>query len=229
MNLLHTRLTSAPWTTLVSLPANDPDLARAALDAGAHGLKVHINVDHFASGTSFGSLAEEKPRLQEILALAEAAGANVGIVPGAGGKFASKADFAELAAMGVDYFDAYPGDCPAWAVGQKHLGVMMAAFQGGNLQELAALESLGMTLCEASIMPHEEYGTPMTALDLARYRALRLATSVPIIVPSQKKLVPLDMAQLKAAGLNGVLIGAIVTGRVAASIGEATRNFVSAV
>ena len=29
---------------LVSLPQNDPDLGKAAVDAGAEGLKVHINL-----------------------------------------------------------------------------------------------------------------------------------------------------------------------------------------
>lgn len=228
MNQLVTRLTQNQWTTLVSLPANDVELAKAALGAGVHGLKVHINVEHFASGTRFGSFREERERLEQIATLAREHGANVGVVPGAGGEFASAEEFRALAEIGIDYFDAYPADAPAWSLQQQHLDVMMAAYHGGDLVELSAMEGLGMKLCEASIMPHEEYGKPLSALDLARYGSLRKALSVPIIVPSQKKLTPEDIPALISTGVNGVLIGAIVTGRDAAGIARAAGQFVAA-
>ena len=46
---------SNSFTVVVSLPANDLDLARAALDAGAQAIKVHCNVWHRASGHTFGT------------------------------------------------------------------------------------------------------------------------------------------------------------------------------
>jgi hypothetical protein len=225
MQQLQTLLQTNPWTLLVSLPKNDFDLARAALDGGAKGLKVHINVEHFASGTRFGTLQEEHSNLTKIVDLARERGAHVGIVPGAGGKFASREDFRELGKIGVDYFDAYPADAPAWVFEQSDLDVMMAAFHGGDLDELAALQDLGMTLCEASILGHESYGGPLCALDLAKYRALTQKISVPIIVPSQKKIEPHDVPALQKTGVKGLLIGAIVTGRDAASLEAASRSF----
>ena len=225
MNQLLSRLQGHPWTLLVSLPQNDPQLARAAIKGGAQGLKVHLNVEHFASGTHFGTLAQERVALREILTISADAGINVGVVPGAGGKFASVEDFEELAAMGVDYFDAYPADAPAWALTQNHLDIMLAAYQGADLDEFAHFEALGMKLCEASILPHEEYGKPLTALDLARYAHLHSKLRGPIIVPSQKKVVPADVPALRRTGVKGLLIGAIVTGRDAASVEAASRAF----
>ena len=225
MNQLHTQLTTQDWTLLVSLPRNDVELARAALRGGARGLKVHINVEHFASGTRYGSWREEREALAAILEVARAAGASVGVVPGAGGAFASPADFRGLAEIGVDYFDAYPFDCPAWALAQTDLSVMMAAFHGYDLDEFAGLEGLGMRLCEASILGHDDYGKPLNAQDLARYAALCARLKVPVIVPSQKKIEPGDVAALRASGARGLLIGAIVTGRDAASVEAAARAF----
>ena len=224
MNQLFSRL-KQPWTLLVSLPQNDPQMARAAIRGGAQGLKVHLNVEHFASGTRFGSFREEQFKLEEILSIAEDAGINVGVVPGAGGGFASPEDFEELADMGVDYFDAYPADAPAWVFTQDHLDIMMAAYHGGDVDEFARFEKIGMKLCEASILPHEEYGKALSALDLARYAHLSSALQVPVIVPSQKKIVPADVAALRKTGVKGLLIGAIVTGRDPASIEAATRAF----
>ena len=44
---------------IMSLPDNDPALCRAAFEEGADVVKVHINVEHRASGTHFGRLAQE--------------------------------------------------------------------------------------------------------------------------------------------------------------------------
>ncbi len=225
MNQLKNQLTQNPWTLLVSLPKNDLELARVALGSGAQGLKVHINVEHFASGTRFGSLSEERETLEKIADLARENGASVGIVPGTLSNFASPQDFRELAQIGIDYFDAYPADAPAWALQQTDLDVMMAAFFGGDLDEFAGLESLGMTLCEASILGHESYGQPLSALDLMKYRALAEKISAPIIVPSQKKIVPSDVPSLQKTGVKGLLIGAIVTGGEAATLEAAVKSF----
>ena len=228
MNQLHQQLTGNDWTLLVSLPRNDVALARAALRGGAQGLKVHINVEHFASGTRFGSWEEEREILAQIVQIARDAGASVGVVPGANGAFASPSDFAGLAAIGVDYFDAYPFDCPAWALAQTDLSVMMAAFHGYDLDEFAHLEKLGMTLCEASILGHDDYGKALSARDVARYAALCGRLSVPVIVPSQKKIEPDDARLLRKTGARGLLIGAIVTGREADTLEAATRAFAAA-
>lgn len=225
MNQLHAQLTHNEWTLLVSLPRNDVELARAALRGGARGLKVHINVEHFASGTRFGSWDEEREVLAQIVAIARHEGASVGVVPGASGAFASPADFRGLAEIGIDYFDAYPFDCPAWALGQTDLDVMMAAFHGYDGAEFAGLQELGMTLCEASILGHEDYGKALTARDVARYAQLVKSLRVPVIVPSQKKIEPGDVAALRASGARGLLIGAIVTGREAEGIEAAARSF----
>ena len=225
MNQLHTQLTTNDWTLLVSLPRNSIELARAALRGGAQGLKVHLNVEHFASGTRFGSWDEEREVMAQIVELARAEGASVGVVPGANGAFASPDDFRGLAQIGIDYFDAYPFDCPAWALEQSDLDVMMAAFHGYDLNEFAGLEPLGMTLCEASLLGHDDYGKALTARDVARYAALCNALHVPVIVPSQPKIEPHDVPALRKTGARGLLIGAIVTGREADGIEAATRAF----
>ncbi|PQV64640.1 hypothetical protein B1R32_104134 [Abditibacterium utsteinense] len=225
MNQLNTQLTKNDWTLLVSLPKNDLDLAKAALNGGAQGLKVHINIEHFASGTRFGTLSQERAILERITELAREFGASVGVVPGTLENFASPEEFRELAQIGIDYFDAYPADAPAWALSQTELDVMMAAFHGGDLDEFAGLEKLGMTLCEASILHHDDYGKALSALDLMKYRALSQKIKAPIIVPSQKKIEPHDLPALRETGAKGLLIGAIVTGRDAASLETATRAF----
>ena len=203
MNQLLTQLQTDDFTLLVSLPKNDTELAQAALNGGARGLKVHCNVSHFASGTRFGSWDEERENIARICELARARNASVGIVPGAlsgdDSRFASEDEFTQMAQNGIDYFDAYPADAPAWTLQQESLDIMMAAYHGGALDELRVLELMGMTLCEASVMAHDEYGQPLSARDLATYRALCDSVKSPVIVPSQKRI---DAARLAAFAKN---------------------------
>ncbi len=223
MNELRTQL-EQPWTLLVSLARNDVRLAQAALRGGAQGLKIHINVHHHASGTHFGAWDEEKAEIERIIEAAREHKASVGIVPG-GSPFATQEEFADMARAGVDYFDAYPCDAPAWTLSQGHLDVMLAAYFGGALEEMQALEPLGMGLCEASIVEQSLYGTPLSTLDVAGYARLARALNSPIIVPSQKAVATDDVAALKKTGARALLIGAVVTGRDASSIEAAARAF----
>jgi len=213
-----------PPALLVSLPANDPDLARAAVDGGAEGLKVHINIEHAAAGVKFGSLPEEAGVLAEIVAL----GLPVGIVPGDFAAMASAEDVCRLAALGLDFMDAYIGAMPAWMLTQDDLPVM-AAVGHGDMGRLAALAGLsGVRMVEASIIAHEGYGKALSVSDLCDYtevvRAMAPAGK-PVIVPTQRHIRPEDVAALTDTGVRGLLIGAIVTGAEARGLQAATRRY----
>lgn len=223
MNELRTQLESG-WTLLVSLARNDVRLAQAALRGGARGLKIHVNVHHHASGTHFGSWDEEKAEIARIVEAAREVGASVGIVPG-GIPFATLDEFEDMARAGLDYFDAYPSEAPAWTLSQTSLDVMLAAYFGGASEEMQSLEPLGMSLCEASIVDQSLYGTPLSALDLAGYARLASALKCPVIVPSQKAITPQDVPALKKTGVQGLLIGAVVAGREEDTIEAAARAF----
>jgi len=211
---------------IVSLPANSPALAQAAAAGGADALKVHLYVHHDASGTQFGSLAEERENLEQILAL----GLPVGIVPGAGDRMASREEMHELAAMGVDFFDCYAHDTPAWVARFSKMTRGVAINSLAARESLTDLEALGFELLEAAIVPHEGYGRPLTAADLAAYRTLRRTTRMPIIVPTQRAIQPEEAPILtEDIGVEAVMIGAIVTGREPEGIREATKRFAAAV
>ncbi|MEN6547364.1 MAG: hypothetical protein ABFE07_15110 [Armatimonadia bacterium] len=216
-----------PPALLVSLPANDPDLARAARDGGAQGLKVHINIEHAAAKVRFGSLDDEATRIEEIASL----GLPVGIVPGDASRMAPPEDFRRLHELGLDFADLYLGAMPAWLLSALPLPLMAALghedmSRPDRLASVATLTSIGMI--EASIIPHTEYGNPLSAGDLADYttftRILGQADR-PVIVPTQRHIVPDDLAALASTGIRALLIGAIVTGRTAADISAATRVY----
>ncbi len=210
---------------LVSLPRNDAEMGRAALEAGADGLKVHINLEHFASGLSTGSLDEEADALREIVAL----GAPVGIVPGAGEKIATREEMLRLAEIGIDFFDLYAQDMPAWMLALDDCPMsVMVAFSATH-RPWALVENVGgrsrPDMIEASIIAHDDYGTQLTAADVSEYAEIARRASQPVVVPTQKAIRPDEVGVLVDAGTAGVLIGAIVTGSEAGTMAHATEQF----
>ena len=73
-------LTDNRFSVIAALPRNDLALAEAALEGGAQAVKVHCNVWHRASGNTFGTFAENRTFLRELIALC--GDVPVGLVPG---------------------------------------------------------------------------------------------------------------------------------------------------
>jgi hypothetical protein len=217
-------LTEAP-RLIVSLPSNSADLARAAADGGADALKVHLRVLHAASGTRFGSLAEERANLEEIVSI----GLPTGVVPGTADALPSPDEMRELAAIGIDFFDLFARDMPVWMASLHGLTRVAAIDAGSNLDAVQELQSLGIEMVEAAIVPPQEYGRPLSVADLAAYRRVRRATKLPIIVPTERAIKPEEAPLLVCeAGINALMIGAVVTGREASPLRAATERFASA-
>jgi hypothetical protein len=207
---------------LVSLPRNDADLARAAEAGGADALKVHINVRHEASGTTFGSLEEERKNLEAIL---KAVQAPVGIVTG-GERQPSRGEAEQLVSMGFDFFDAFAHHMPAWMIRMEKVTRVAAVDSNYSFEQIYGLASAGAHAIEAAVVPADDYGKPLTAYDLARYCAIRRGISLPIIVPTQKKIEPEEAADLtQRLCIEAVMIGVIVAGDNPQSIEKATASF----
>ncbi|TDE14260.1 hypothetical protein [Jiangella asiatica] len=210
---------------LVSLPRNDAGLAEQARAAGADGLKVHTNVRHRASGTTFGSLAAEHSRLTDILTV----GLPTGLVVGTAGTV-SLTEMEAAKILGFDYFDAYAADVPPGYVEASRPVTPMAALGPGDGPDQArALVDHGIAALELSTLEPDRYGTPLSLATVARLNAVARAVDVPIVVPSQHALTPADLETLSGAGARAVLLGAVVTGSDPAAFGARIGTFTSAV
>ena len=210
---------------IVSLPRNDAELAWAASQGGADAMKVHINVRHAASGTQFGSFQEEKENIAAIIA---ATSAPLGIMPGAG-EVASTDELGELRDMGARFYDIYLQHMPVSYLGVDGLEGMPALGEGFRPGVVMMLPKWGFRMLEMSSVPHGEYGGPLTLNDLLDYAAVCAAFPGIVVVPTQKAIDPGDVAALADAGVRALMIGKIVAGDTAASIGAATEAFRAAI
>ena len=209
---------------IMSLPQNDPLLCRAAFEAGADAVKVHINVDHRASGTHFGRLSEERPALEEMLA--RRAGP-MGLVLG-GSLEAAALDAEDASRLPFSFHSVYAHHLPAWALGGK-AALMAACDSSYPLELIAAMPSVGADVLEASVIPGSEYGQPLSMRDLLLYKRIAEAVNIPVVVPTQRAIRPQEVGQLIRCGVRGLMIGAVVTGKTERSVAASVAAFRKAI
>lgn len=217
-------LNSRPLTLIMSLPGNEPDLAAAALDAGADVLKVHINVEHKASGLKMGSLEEERARLERIIGLAGERKTPVGIVPGAF-PGALGPGLRELEIMGFDFYSIYAHELGAHALTDTSMASMVAADCTYRRDEFEAMACAPFDIIEASVVEGEGYGKPLSWRDLLHYRNIADWTGKPVVVPTQRRIVVGDLPALRWSGIRGLMLGAVVTGRDASTVYDMVGEF----
>lgn len=195
---------------VVSLIRNEVEFALAAERAGADAVKIHLNVEHRASGLKFGSFAEEEER---ILSIVEAVEIPVGLMPGTADKFIDHSELEALDRIGIDFIDYYHRDAPDWLDAANICPDLMPAISEHDGPELADhIDREGYPLVELSVLPHVKYGTPLDEADLKVYRDLARRITAPCIVPTQKKILPGQVDEIKGAGISALMVGAVVTG-----------------
>lgn len=205
---------------IMSLPVNDASLAKAAFKAGADAVKVHINLYHNAGGETLGGYEENREVFARIFRESEGP---VGIVPGASCEAIMK-DAEKVKTAPFDFISFYNAHLPAAFLPTRQC-LMAAAACGFTADEVRCYEALGAGVLEASVIPHEGYGRPLSFADLVTYRQLSQATNLPVVVPTQRKIEPSDVEYLARAGVNGLMIGAIVTGKTEKTIVDAIKRF----
>lgn len=210
------------FTLMVSIPKNCPEMAKAAVDAGAQCLKVHINCHHYASDTRFGSWDDEKAVIAEIKdAIGEVP---LGIVTGEANQ-PSREDLEGLCEFGFDFWDLFCRYTPPEYLDLPGMGRMVAIDSSWEPWLVESLGGLGVNVIESSIIPRDHYHSPLNLEDLARYDRLASCSPMPILIPTQKAIKPEEVSYLSRVGAAGITIGAVVTGLEAKGLGRVTGQF----
>jgi len=203
---------------IVSLPRNDRDLARAAIDGGADLLKIHVNVHHRASGTVFGSLQEEMDRLNAILDL----GVPTGLVVGEE-RMVSRVELPLLRRFA--FLDGYLTYLPLY-IYAAGVPVVPAIPHDYPADALSFLRALPGEWAEAALVAPDGYGKPPAADDLVALARVGELTGRRLIVPTQRAIHPDDLGRyFEVAAVWAVMIGVIVTGTGPSTIQATTQAF----
>ncbi|GBF75024.1 hypothetical protein PA598K_03403 [Paenibacillus sp. 598K] len=226
MGKLKEQLERRKLSLFISLPANDASLAQAALEEGADALKVHFNVGHRASGTHFGPLSAYEAVFREIRGQFDGP---LGVVPSGSLENGSREDLTRLAPMGFDFYSIYAHLLPSYMLEDHGLDQTFAIDATYEFERVRGAGHFGFTALEASIVPGSEYGTPLSFADVLNYRYLAQHSGLPILLPSQRRLVPEDVRVLHDAGVSAIMLGAIVTGKTEDGLRRAVSRFRDAI
>ncbi|WHY61484.1 hypothetical protein [Cytobacillus firmus] len=213
-------------TLIVSLPENNLKLALAALSEGADAVKMHVNVKHRASGNEFNAAESYIDVFRHIRSKYTGP---LGIVPGGSYEEIKQSEMNLLSQIGFDYFSIYAHHMPSWMLKLSNMEKTFAISSDYDIEKMGQLRSLDITALEASIVPGEEYGSPLTFKDILAYKFLAEKVDVPVLIPSQRKLVPDDISLLSQAGVKGIMLGAVVTAHTADSIKSSVADFRNAI
>ena len=217
-------LLSRRFVLMVSLPKNDPQLARAAVESGAQCLKVHVNCHHYASGTTFHPWKQERTAIREILSAVDVP---VGIVTGEETQPGDD-DLADIQSQRLDFWDLFAKFTPPGHF-KLNMGRMVAVDSHWTPDLMKALEEIGVQIIEGSVIPKTEYRSPLNLIDLATYLRLTQSSNMPVLIPTQKAVQPHEVGFLQRVGAAGLTIGAVVTGLEEASLRAATSQFAEAI
>lgn len=108
---------------IVSLPANSLELFQAAAEGGADAIKIHFNIEHRASGTSFGPTTEYTDLLSNMRGMFAG---SIGAVAGDSPQKVTKEEVDRLVSFGVDFISLYSRHAPGWMLSDKRIDKMLA-------------------------------------------------------------------------------------------------------
>lgn len=225
MNNYMDLLKNKNMTLIMSLPNNNPELARCAFEYGADVVKVHINVDHRASKNHFNSLDEERKNFTEML---DNAIGPMGIVLG-GNTVSARNDFEKAQEMGFSFVSLYGHHMPISVLQSNGIVKMMACDYTYTDSEIKHFKQIGVDVLEASIVNPEGYGDALNGRDILKYNMLCKESGLPVVVPTQRKIDPSELKMLQEVGVSAIMIGAIVTGNELESIRRTVCDFKEAI
>jgi hypothetical protein len=197
---------------IASLINNSIESAKAAIEAGADGLKLHLNFDHRPSGARTGSFEEEQEQLLSILELSEVP---VGIVPRPG--FVSNpAEIERYRDLRFDFVDFYGRNVSPSVLAVKGISKWIAAelhYSPAMISELATMHQIDVI--EGAFLTNGEYGQRLSVEDIVRLKIIADMVKrhdKPFVLPTDRRLFPEDVPSLIEAGVSNLMIGVAVTG-----------------
>ena len=222
MNKLLDRLNNNKMCLIASIPENNYEIAKAAWEAGADAVKVHINVWHRASNNTFGTLEQNQEVFSKIL---RDCPVPVGIVVGEDA-FVAEDNVDKAIEMGFDFISLYGHHTPASLAYRKDITNFFAVNSTYTFDEINAVSNSSFAdILEMSICLPETYGERLNAKDLVRYEYLSKHSAIPTVVPTQHLVLPTDVKALYKCGVKAVMVGAISMGKDIETISKTLKEF----
>ncbi|MEN3015575.1 MAG: hypothetical protein ABDH21_05945 [bacterium] len=196
---------------IIGSPAsNNYQVVQTFIDHGIDIIKLHLNMTHPVSNVTLSSLKEEESNIYPVIS--QNPQIVWGIVPG--NLLTNPKSFEEIPNETLqrlfDFVDLFYYSYTAHYL-KIDLPKMVAIDRVLQREELSILERMGFWGIETSIVDKNSYGLPLTLQDIINLERIVKNTTIPIFVPTQKKITPKDVRILYDIGAKGIVLGQIST------------------
>lgn len=217
---LMDKIKTNKMSLIVSLPKNDIDLAKAALNGGADAIKVHTNVWHRASNNVFPPFLEQIELLKKII---DSVSIPVGLVPGGENSCVTENEIKIIKSMGFDFISMFVHHMPLY-IYKSGITIMATITNDYKVDDIKALDDLNVDIIEADMVKDDKKDI-IRLCDLMSYKKVVKALNKPVCVPTQRIINQNDVIDLYNIGVKCLMIGVIVTGDIPGELENITKSY----
>jgi hypothetical protein len=212
MSRLIEKLNGDEMVLLVALPEATVKYAQAAESAGADAVII--------------SLDDSKDK-SDLISLVGSVKIPVGLYLDQ--RVAStKAQMTAFKKLGFDFFSVAFGSIEKWMM-ELDMGKVAHLKPSYDLENLVRMSETPINAIEASVIPVEEATNELTVGDLQQYITISLTSTLPVIVPTQKRIRISEVPIIGDTGAKGLLLKDSLTCGNLASFSLVIKEFKSAI
>ncbi|MFH1826554.1 MAG: hypothetical protein ABH823_04600 [bacterium] len=202
-------------TLVVALPTVNFELAEAAIAGGADALQLNIDS---------GMLENLDQQKESICKIVDCVKHPIGI---SFGKTTQVNDqqIKQLAEIGFDFINLGLEHYHGEVTRLKRVSKILSLNSRFTLEELVDIDKLGVMALDAAIVPVSGKGENLLVGDLQNYISIAASAGLPVIVPTQRIILPSEVAIIADTGAKGLLLTSVVTGTTAKHIADKVGQF----
>ncbi len=206
---------------IADLFSNNSDLARAAEEAGADAVILHLN-ESPAQGARFGGLEIEEDSIKECL---DGAKVPFGLAVG-DARLLTSDEWERCVALGFSFVNMFAHHMPTFVWKDERISKIASLGPGYILEQIRAIaEFKEFAAFVASFTPMQGFGSNLNVLDVTTLKLIMGLAKKPVLFPTQKLVRMEDIAMLRSLGLRGIIVTSISYGNSADTLKETLKDF----
>ena len=204
---------------------NNRQFAIACEEGGTDAVIFHLNQDSL-SGGRFGGPELEEDSIKDALSVLKAP---VGISIGDARQLLED-EWETIVSLGFSFVNMYAHHLPSFIWRDSRIEKIVSIGPGYILEQVKALSEFEkISGLVAALTPNQDMGMPLTLLDLTTLKLISRLSIKPVYVPTQRKILPQDLALLGEQGCRGLLITSTAYGDTEQSCREQIVRYKEAI
>jgi hypothetical protein len=191
------------YTVVANLPKNSVSLATQAEEAGVDAILLNVDGDDSSYPGHYGSYDLHDVYINDALS-----SVSIPCGLGIGGAKPLTAEYWErIMSCPFSFVEMLAHQMPLFVLDDPRVKKVVSIVTGYILEQVKELSRLdGVDFLDVAIVPPQARGNPFTALDFATLRLISDLSDKPVLLKTQKRMVPSDISKVVKLGVKGLVI-----------------------